>query len=300
MFTAGVVSGLCFAALGEPHARTSLEQERFEKVQELLGLNRQVMISERRWNDWEDYYLESLCGREMMKFFDSERSIVDVPKKGLFVSVEHAVRPPDYAPIMITYCPSDYDGKEQLGVYIHISPGNRGTVPSRGYQEMMDKHRLIYASPNGTGNDQADMRRCALALDSLAQLRKDYSVDENRIYIGGTSGGGAEATFATFLYPQDFRAAFNSVRYFVLESNSCLPFADKSDFRKSRRNKQPFAFISGPEDSNYGHMPRSEKSFRENGFVVRFFDIPGMKHQMATAETFDKVMQWVEANNPRL
>ena len=72
------------------------------------------------------------------------------------------------------------------------------------------------------------------------------------------------------------------------------------DFRKASKNKQPLAFISGPKDSNYSSMPRSEDSFRENDFVVRFFDIPGMKHQMAKPETFDKLIQWVEANNPQL
>ena len=42
---------------------------------------------------------------------------------------------------------------------------------------MMKKYRLIYASPNGTSNDDADMRRCAIALDALAQLRKTYKVE---------------------------------------------------------------------------------------------------------------------------
>ena len=134
----------------------------------------------------------------------------------------------------------------------------------------------------------------------MAQLRKDYTIDENRVYIGGTSGGGAISTFATFLYPQDFRAAFNSVRIFSLTASYCLPFADEGDIRTVQKYKQPYAFISGPDDSNYKGMPGTEANFKEHRFVVRFFDIPGMKHQMATAETFDKVIEWVEANNPRL
>jgi hypothetical protein len=281
------------------------EQERLReanlaKAQSMLGMNRRVEITERRWADWEDYYTESICGSKMMKFFKNERSIVDVPAKGVFISVQDAVRPPDYAPTMVRYCPSDYTGNEKLGVYIHISPGNKAVSPNSGYQEMMDKYRLVYASPNGSGNAESDMRRCALALDSLAQLRKDFDVDENRVYIGGTSGGGAESTFATFLYPQDFRAAFNSVRSFSLTSSSCLPFADNSDIREAGKNQQPFAFISGPGDSNYDYMPSTEKSFRDHDFVVRFFDIPGMKHQMASPETFEQVIKWVEANNPRL
>jgi predicted esterase len=277
-----------------------LRQARLEKMQSLLGLNRGVEITERRWANWEDYYTESICGLKMLRFFKNERSIVDVADKGVFISVEDAVRPPDYAPTMVRYCPSDYDGEEKLGVYIHIAASKKAVSPSGGYQKMMDKYRLVYASPDGSSNAESDMRRCALALDALAQLRKDFDVDENRIYIGGTSGGGAESTFATFLYPQDFRAAFNSVRSFSLTSSSCLPFADDSDIRKAGKNQQPFAFISGPGDFNYEHMPRTEQSFRDHRFVVRFFDVPGMKHQMASPETFERVIEWVEANNPRL
>ena len=277
-----------------------LEEERLERIGSLKGLRRSVPVTARRWEDWKDYYTESTCGRDMLDFFKNERSIVDVRNKGVFISVEDAVRPPGYAPTMAVYCPSDYDGKEKMGIYIHVSPGNNATVPNQGYRELMDKYRLVCASPNGSGNDQSDMRRCALALDTLAQLREDYAIDEDRIYIGGTSGGGAEATFATFLYPQDFRAALNSVRYFLLTSNACLPFADRSHIREASKHQQPFAFISGPDDSNYNYMPDSEQSFKDHGFVVKFFDIPGMGHETASAETFDKVMQWVEDNNPRL
>jgi predicted esterase len=278
--------------------RERAAQAQRERIRELLGVRNNVSINERRWADWQDYYTESLCGRKMLDFFKNERSIVDVAEKGVFVSVEEAVRPPGYAPTMDSYCPEDYGGNEKLGVYIHISPGDRAAAPKPGYQEMMRKHRLIYASPHGAGNKEADMRRCALALDALAQLRKDFAIDENRVYIGGTSGGGAESTFATFLYPQDFRAAFNSVRSFSVTSSTCLPFADEGDIRDASKNKQPFAFISGPGDFNYKYMPKTEENFRDHGFVARFFDVPGMKHQMASPETFDEVIRWVEANNP--
>jgi hypothetical protein len=278
--------------------RAALEKR--ERMQLLLGYRAGVSIATRRWPDWKSYYEETSCGSKVLRFFKNEASIVDVRDRGVFVSPEAAVRPADYDPTMMVYCPEDYDGDEQLGVYIHISAGNKGVKPNTGYRDMMDKHRLIDASPNGAGNDQADMRRLALTLDTLAQLRADFNVDEDRVYVGGTSGGGAESTMAAFMYPQDFRAALNSVRSFSLTSSTCLPFADKGDIDDTQEFGQPYAFISGSGDFNYDYMPRTVDSFEEHDFVVRFFDIPGMKHQMASAETFDEVIQWVEANNPRL
>jgi len=280
--------------------RERLEQERKARFESLLGFRSGVPVIERRWPGWESYYEESSCGNNVLRFFKNEASIVDVRDRGVFVSPEHAVRPPDYNPTMFCYCPKNYDGEEKLGIYIHISAGNNGVKPNAGYQAMMDKHRLVYASPNGAGNKESDMRRCALALDALAQLRKDFNIDEARVYIGGTSGGGAESTIATFLYPQDFRAALNSVRSFSLTSPTCLPFADQGDISAVRKYKQPYAFISGPGDFNYKYMPRTVQSFEDHNYVVRFFDVSGMKHQMASPETFDEVIRWVEANNPML
>ncbi len=280
--------------------RERMEQERAEKMQSLLGLRYNVAINERRWADWEDYYTKSICRYTMKNFFEYERSIVNVWSKGVFVSAEEAVRPSGYAPTMTTYCPDDYDGTQPYGVYLHISPGGGAINPDDGYQKMMKKYRLIYASMNGTSNDDADMRRLAITLDALAQLRKDFNVDENRVYVGGTSGGGAEATMAAFLYPDDFCGSLNSVRNFFVRSEGGLPFAKSSDITKSARKKIPFAFISGPGDPNYPYMPETEKSFLGHRFCAKFFDIPGMNHETASAETFDRVMEWIEDNNPRL
>ncbi len=277
-----------------------LAKERAEKLVSLKGYHTNVAIKERRWADWEDYYDESICGDDMKDFFEDERSIVDLKSKGVFVSVEEAVRPSGCAPTMTTYCPEDYDGTQPYGIYIHISPGGGAINPDAGYQKMMQKYHLVYASMNGTSNDDADMRRLAITLDALAQLRKDYNVDENRVYVGGTSGGGAEATMAAFLYPDDFCGSLNSVRSFSVTSSSCLPFASGSDISKSARKKLPFAFISGPGDMNYPYMPDKEQNFLDNGFKAKFFDIPGMNHETASAETFDMVMVWIEDKNPRL
>lgn len=100
-----------------------LQKEQAKQLESLKGLREKVPVTARRWDQWKSYYTESICGRKMLDFFEDERNIVDVPDKGVFVSTEHAVRPPDYAPSMTVYCPADYDGKGEMGVYIHISPG---------------------------------------------------------------------------------------------------------------------------------------------------------------------------------
>jgi hypothetical protein len=275
------------------------ESERQGKLAALLGVRRNAPIAARRWERWQDYYEKSLFGKAMLHFFTKERSIVDDPKRGLFVSAEAAVRPSDYKPTMMVYCPQSYDGAMKMGVYIHIEPGNAAMTPSEGYQEVMDSARCIFASPNGVGNNQGDMRRVAVTLDALAQLRKDYTIDENRVYVGGTSGGGAESVLATICYPKDFRGCVDAVRDFTFLSQRCLPFAKPADVHKSKKYGQPLAFVTGPQDFNYPRIQRSIPDWKHKGFTVRLFDVPGMKHESAPPATLKEALKWIDANGPR-
>ncbi len=274
-------------------------KQAMEKLSGLLGLRQEVPITERRWSKWQDYYFKSHFGKAMLDFFNTERSITDVVKRGLFVSAEQAVRPPDYAPSMTVYCPPTYDGKTKLGVYIHIQPTDSAMNPSEGYKRIMDEHRLVFASPNAAGNDQADMRRMALALDTLAQLRKDYPLDETRIYVGGLSGGGAESVFITLSYPDDFRGALDAVRGFDPFSDMCLPFAKPADIRKSAKYGQPLALITGAGDMNYEYIKKDVPNLKKSGFTAKLFDVPGMKHEAAPPAALEEALLWADANNPR-
>ena len=91
------------------------------------------------------------------------------------------------------YVPPSYEPDKPHGIYVHISPGNNGGVPG-SYRDVLAKHRLIGIGANNSGNQVGTSSRHAYAVHAVDMLRSAYSIDEDRIYVGGFSGGGRVAS----------------------------------------------------------------------------------------------------------
>lgn len=170
------------------------------------------------------------------------------------------------------------------------------------YQSILDERKMIMASPARGGNGEAVMRRIMLALDTVATLQGIYKIDPKRVYIGGLSGGGVTAMDAQLIYPDIWAGTISHARGMVLgsfgEYYAELRSFDKHDFQRMSRMKQRFAVISGEKDFNYAHCRDSSAEWAEEGFDIRFFDIPGMGHENASVDAFKRALDWVRAVEP--
>ena len=193
------------------------------------------------------------------------------------------------------YVPAHYDDEKKFGIYIHISAGNGPSMPN--YNSIMDKRDMIMASPFKGGNQENDMRRIMLALDTVATLKKNYVIDDARIYVGGISGGGITALEAQLIHPNIWGGALSHARGMNLgtfgEYYSESKNFDKNEFRRMSRMKRRFAVISGPKDFNYEHCRKSASAWKDHGFDIRFFDVPSMGHNNAPEKEFEKALDWV-------
>src|SRR5437763_378787 len=88
-----------------------------------------------------------------------------------------------------TYVPADYAGAEPYGLFVWVSAGPRGDVKG-DWKEILDKHKLIWIGANNSGNPRAMLVRVGLALDIAAAAKKQYKIDDRRVYVGGVSSGG--------------------------------------------------------------------------------------------------------------
>lgn len=135
-------------------------------------------------------------------------------------------------------------------------------------------------------------------LDTIATLRKEYNIDDLRIFVGGVSGGGAMSAWLTVYFPE-FRGAICQVRNAYIPHEQCFPTIEQRDVRGIARRKQAFAWVTGPKDFNYKHILSSEPHWTEQKFVSKAFDIPGMKHEPAPAKALEAALTWAEeASNP--
>ncbi len=200
------------------------------------------------------------------------------------------------------YVPPTYDGTKPFGVYLHNSPHPSGIRPSEGWKQLMQELEIIYISPNHGGNDVADLRRVALALDSLATVQRHYKVAPQRVYVGGLSGGGFIGMLCQMYYPELFCGAISHAAQSYLPSDSRSGhFAglSLSDARRPPRNKLGWVVISGSKDQNYETIKQTSETWKRAKFNYTFIDREGMGHENASADALKEALLFVGAALPK-
>jgi ankyrin repeat protein len=107
------------------------------------------------------------------------------------------------------HVPPSYSGNDPVPLYIFVhGPRTQDAFPSRGYPEVLNKHHTIWASFSYDWVPNA--HRVAYAITAVYHLRRQFNIDPKRIYIGGFSGGTADAARAILAYPGMFRAGVSA------------------------------------------------------------------------------------------
>lgn len=207
----------------------------------------------------------------------------------------------------VVYVPHSYDGTRPYGLCVDLRPGSQGDI-MRGYAEIADRHQLIWISPNQAGNEVELYRRIALALDSVATMKQDYKIDGSRVYINGFSGGGVVAFTLLMLYPECFRGAISHARNVRLLNRSAAKnlmwlghfnYFSVEDLHAVAAMGRKWVFISGSLDPNYPQIVADFPQWSDMGFDVLFIDVPGMKHEEASPENFEKALMWLDGVSPK-
>lgn len=259
------------------------------------GKSQKVEIAAKAYPDWNGYYTGRF-GKKLKDFYEKSKGIVDSVEVDTGLTPETAVgwtkSPGNGTGTMILYVPPNYDGSEAFGVLVYISPGDGGVELLPGWDRVLQEKKLIYCSPLGTSNKQADMRRIALALDSVATVRASYKVDPNRLIVSGTSGGGAVATTIGVNYAEFL--AIDCSRGTYPDSELCFPYLDAGDIRQVARQKKRFAWVSGPKDRNYPSIKKGVAAWSDAGVESKLFEDPNQGHAAATEDLLRQALSWIE------
>ncbi len=93
------------------------------------------------------------------------------------------------------------------GLLVFIMPWNRPAIPSQ-WLPVLDRHGVICVMAMGSGNSaNIFSRRIPLALSGYENVKRRYTVDPDRVYIGGLSGGSRIALRIALAFPDVFRGA---------------------------------------------------------------------------------------------
>jgi hypothetical protein len=145
------------------------------------------------------------------------------------------------------YIPAGAPPKAGYGLLVFVPPWAQQVVPGLWFQPLT-RHGLILVSAANSGNEAKILdRRLPLALLAYENIRAQYPLDSNRIYIGGLSGGSRAALVAALAYPDVFRGVLLNAGSDPIggEAGIYLPPADL--FRRFQEQMR-LVYITGEAD----------------------------------------------------
>ncbi len=201
--------------------------------------------------------------------------------------------------------PESYDPATPHGLLVWISPTPRGVLPNPGLLPVLEERRLIWVGANSSGNRRAVVDRIALAFTGLENTRSLYSIDSERLFIAGYSGGGRVASVVGAHWPESWAGVISwmGIDFFASVPVPYRPGASwpgsykrpsRATLKRARRIR--WAVVTGDLDFNRSQSRAIAKTMRGAGFEhVAFLQIPDADHYRGfPAEWVERALEAVD------
>ncbi len=133
--------------------------------------------------------------------------------------------------------------------------------------------------------------RLRIVLDVLDDLRHRYSIDPDRTYITGISGGGNAAARIAYAVPELFGGMAAIVGVWGMRPEHWL--------RQRAAERLSVAILTGEFDFNRNELELEYFPFiKEQGVRSMLRVYPGIGHQAPNPAQLEEIFQWLEASVP--
>jgi hypothetical protein len=204
--------------------------------------------------------------------------------------------------------PRDYEAAKKFGLLVWISAGQSGKA-NGAWNPVLDAHHLIWVGANRAGNSRSVMVRLGLALDAVSNMKSRYSIDADRVYISGGSGGGRCASMLGVSCADVFHGGIYMIGcdYFRdIPTGEANRFWPRSYVQPSARlvgfarQRSRHVLLTGEQDMNRAQTKANfESGFRRDGFEhVNYLEVPGMGHRLPPGEWFEKAVGLLDSPGP--
>ncbi|MFC1634214.1 prolyl oligopeptidase family serine peptidase [Planctomycetota bacterium] len=228
------------------------------------------------------------------------------PRTNRSLGNDYRIREENYS----VYVPTDYTTDASYGLLVWVSAGERGHMP-KGWDTLMDKHKLIWVGAQRAGNrHNVPGRRMALALDAVHNIKRMYTIDPNRIYVSGISGGGRVASMLAIHYPDVFSGGIFVVGVEYWEAIAVTGRPEQvwkpmprpqSKYLAMAKERGRYVLLTGDNDSNRRQTwDYYEKGYRKKLKHVLYIQVPGMGHEMPPAEWYEKAIVFLDTAKARI
>jgi hypothetical protein len=184
------------------------------------------------------------------------------------------------------YLPKAYDTKKQYPIIYAFDPHKTGKLPVADYSELAEKYGYIIVGSNNSENGIAWEQTLGIVNTLFSDTRSRLSINTNRIYMLGFSGGARVANAITMM---------NGSVSGVICCGAASPAANIPD----PRNNYTFFGIAGNADFNYSELKKYDMidlAGRSLKHALITFD---GKHEWPRTTSMDEAFLWLELNNMR-
>lgn len=185
--------------------------------------------------------------------------------------------------------PESYRRERPAGLFVWVAPIEFGGDQRAEIRQALSELNLLWVGANRSGNPRPKWTRVGLALDAAHNMMKLYAIDQERIYIGGYSGGGRVSSAAAMVYPEVFRGAFC---YMAVDYFKNVPRPDKPgtywpqafpaperELERTLKSHHAWVLVTGSKDYNRTQTRSFFAEYQKDGFEnVKLIEIPGASH----------------------
>lgn len=201
---------------------TDAEPVEEEKKPVPARLGEDVPLQERFFPRPRDFFLRSVAGERFQlhyERFDTHHEYVptepmDYAERRAYEEARTEKRPVfetvGYEPgahSVRVWIPEGFDEAEigDWGLFLYVSSDDAPDVPAR-FRDILTEHKLIFASPNGAGQDKPDVLRISLLLDTLKLMQTTYPrMQRRKTLVYGEGEAGQMALLTVMNFPDRFR-----------------------------------------------------------------------------------------------
>jgi len=194
---------------------------------------------------------------------------------------------PDEAITWDIYVPENYQVGKPAGLMVYISPTSSGALP-RGWKSVMDERNMIWIAAQDSGNRVQVSRRVVYAIIAPTLAGRHYTIDPERIYLSGLSGGGKMASMVATEHPQLFKGAIY---------NCGVDFWDEHPpGRFELIKKNHYVFVTGTLDQAREPTKKVYRQYRKAGVEnSKLMVIQGMTHRNPGRYDFDEALHYLDS-----
>ena len=177
------------------------------------------------------------------------------------------------------FVPESYRGEIPFGIFFDVGPYSADDPEMmekilQAWRPVFEQRRLIWViTVKGTAN--AFSNRGLVMVEGIEQLKKNYAIDEDRIYIRGWDTAGRETTDLALRYADIISGAYIGTDPFSRSTAEPPYHPDSFPLWKRAQQNQRFVVVAGRRERGTLRGEMIRRGFAQSGFAhAKFIEIP--------------------------